>query len=202
MYSVILAAMLTTTADVPQQSCTGYGSCLGCYGYGGAFGCAGGAFACMGCYGGYQSWWSGAGGFSGYGAHVGSPPSPVACCEAPPVNYPVATDEIPATVVVQLPSGQAQFFVEGKPVNIDPATGGFQTPKLAPGNYVYTLRADVVRDGRVVSETKEVRVVPGGVARVRFGDPTGITPVAAKDRGGEIPLTPIPPAAVPRVAGR
>src|SRR5436305_113745 len=95
MMSLVLAAMLTTTADVPQwggcNHCSpptydpGWGAGLGCYGYGGAFGCAGGAFACMGCYGGYQSWWSGAGGFGGYGAHVGGPPEPSACCvETPP----------------------------------------------------------------------------------------------------------------------
>lgn len=197
MYSLVLATLLTTTADVPQWGCHhcppvdcggGWGSGLGCYGYGGAFGCAGGAFACMGCYGGYQSWWSYAGGYGGYGAHVGGPPTPAACCvaEAP-------TASAPATVVVHMPQN-AQLFVEGKAVPIDPATGGFVTPKLeAGGKYVYTLKAEVVRDGRVVTETKEVSVRAGEVTRVRFDDVGGVAPVVARPRGGEAPAPPLIP---------
>jgi uncharacterized protein (TIGR03000 family) len=78
----------------------------------------------------------------------------------------------------------AQLYVEDKPVSVDPKTGGFTTPKLQPGdNYVYTVKVEVVRDGRVMTETKEVRVSAGGVTRVRFGDPGAVTPVVARPPG-------------------
>jgi uncharacterized protein (TIGR03000 family) len=82
MYSVVLAAVLTTGAGTPAwgfgchgchggcygcHGCYGgcygcygcYGGCYGCYGcsgcygcYGGCYGCYGGCYGCYGCYGG------------------------------------------------------------------------------------------------------------------------------------------------------
>src|SRR5262249_60878101 len=54
MYSIVLMAALTTTADVPscghRCGCCGYTA--GCYGcYGGCYGCYGGCYGCYGCYG-------------------------------------------------------------------------------------------------------------------------------------------------------
>ena len=51
------------------------------------------------------------------------------------------------------------------------AVRSFQTPKLEPGrSYFYTLKADVVRDGRTVSASKRVTVEAGKEATVEFSD--------------------------------
>src|SRR5262245_2417760 len=59
MYSVVLAAVLTTGANTPEWGhgcfgCHGCHGCFGCYG-GNAFSCygCGGCFGCYGCYGCY-----------------------------------------------------------------------------------------------------------------------------------------------------
>jgi uncharacterized protein (TIGR03000 family) len=186
MYSVILMTTLSAGVSVPQTDCCGWGAGLGAYGYGGAFGCAGGAFACMGCYGGYQSWWSGAGGFGGYGANMVAPaPEPARS----PRDFfgEVPAEAAPASVIVQMPA-DAKLLVEGRPLTLDPRTGGFTTPKLQPGaQYVYTLRVEFVRDGRVQTESKEVNVAAGVHTEVRFD---GSPPVAARTEG--------PPTDIPR----
>jgi uncharacterized protein (TIGR03000 family) len=203
MYSVIILATLATGTAAPQSACYGcagalncgggYGydvGCLGClgwgsgygaYGYGGAFGCAGGAYACMGCYGGYQSWWSGAGGYGGYDAHVAAPEH-VSQLMAPIVNP--EEHAAPAKVVVKMPPN-TRLYVEGKPVRLDPKTGSFTTRPLPAGaNYVYTLKAEVVRDGQVRTESRDVQVAAGTVAQVQFGEVSNVLPVAARKETG------------------
>ncbi len=198
MYSVVLAAMLSTTPATPQwgHGCHGCWGCYGCwgcwgcygcwgcwggwgwgwpayygwgwpyYGYygwgcGGAFGCAGGGYAAIGCYGTY-----------GWGYAVATPVLPAATAVQPAATaYARGTDSgrrgAAATVVVQAPA-RAKIFVENKPVRLN-ADGSFTTPRLQPGSaYVYQIRADVVRDGRVISDVKKVRVWAGRTSRVSF----------------------------------
>jgi len=83
MYSVMLAAMLTTTSATPEWGCHGcYGCCGGCVGYYGynAFsscrGCCGGCWGCSGCYGPvvvYGGCHGCCGGFFGSGNFLGGP---------------------------------------------------------------------------------------------------------------------------------
>lgn len=207
MYSLVLTAMLTASPAAPQWGhhggyaapvAVGYGTCIGAYGGGGAFGCAGGGYACVGCMGSGAASWSGYGysggfGYAGcwacygctgchgcYGGYAaGAPVAPMA-----PAYAAAAPVSEPATVVVQLPA-DAKLFVEGQPVRIDPATGGFVTPRLERGEwYVYTLKIEAVRDGKVLAETKDIQVSAGQVTRVRFGDPGGERP-ASIVRGGQ-----------------
>ena len=47
----------------------------------------------------------------------------------------------------------------------------FQTPKLEPGRtYAYTLKAEVTRDGRTLSETRQVTLRAGKPVTVEFGE--------------------------------
>jgi uncharacterized protein (TIGR03000 family) len=76
----------------------------------------------------------------------------------------------PARVRVKLPA-DADLFVDGVRVPQTSAVRSFQTPKLEPGrSYYYTLKADVIRDGRTVSASKRVTVEAGREATVEFTD--------------------------------
>ncbi|MBY0528335.1 MAG: TIGR03000 domain-containing protein [Gemmataceae bacterium] len=217
MYSVVLAAMLTTAPATPQwhhgchgchgcwSSCHGCYSCYGCwgcygcsgcwggYGWGGwggyyygapyavatypaywggwgAFGCAGGAYACVGCYGCYG--WGG-------GYYAAAPVLPSREPAMPAADaVKMAGRAAPATVVVQAPA-EAKVFVEGRAVALD-ARGSFTTPKLEAGEgYVYTIKVQTMRDGRPVTETKDVSVRAGETSRVAFDKLAGNAPAVA-----------------------
>ena len=170
MYSVVLATLLTTGADVPQfghgcHGCSGW-SCHGCHG---CHGCCGGCYGCSGCCG---------GGCYGCGGCFGC----AGMIMAPPAMGRVATGHAmaddgrnAATVVVQLPR-DANLYVEGQLVRL--TDGQFTTPVLQPGqNFVYTVKAEAVRGTLVVSEVKEVRVKAGETSRVGFSNLATPAPV-------------------------
>jgi uncharacterized protein (TIGR03000 family) len=131
----------------------------GYYGGVGAYGCAGG----YGCSGGviYQG--------GGYGTPVGPKTMP----KSEPIPDPKKKDEkkpvaAPATIVVTLPA-EARLFVDGSATSSTSERRTLITPELQFGStYVYTMRAEVVRDGQVVTETQHVNVVGGQIANVRF----------------------------------
>jgi uncharacterized protein (TIGR03000 family) len=76
----------------------------------------------------------------------------------------------PAHVVVKLPA-EARLFVDDKPCPLTSATRAFDTPDLQPGQaYYYTLRAEVTRDGRLVSESKRATFRAGEESVVEFGN--------------------------------
>jgi uncharacterized protein (TIGR03000 family) len=82
----------------------------------------------------------------------------------------VAFDEIPAAskasakVNVKLPA-EAKLFVDGQPC---PVTT-FETPKLESGRaYFYTLKAEVVRNGKTISDSQRVLVEAGKTIDVDF----------------------------------
>jgi len=194
MYSVVVAAMLTTASATPAwwgchggcfgchgcHGCYGgsswgchgcYGGCNGCYGgcngcYGGCYGCYGG---CYGCYGGCYGCYGGC--YGCYGGTLVTAPVPA----APQVTV-MAEDRAPsatatrATVVVRLPE-DADLYVDGKRVNLTSDTRQFITPELTPGqDYSYTMKARAVRQGKPVAKTKRVIVRAGSESRVDFGD--------------------------------
>jgi uncharacterized protein (TIGR03000 family) len=158
----------------------GYGYGGGCYGYGGGgWGCYGGSwgwggaidyncFGCHGCYGCYGGF--GCTGFNPYGPNPAAP-------EMIPAPKPdekkrdggtgsVAPDR--AKVVVQLPAG-AKLYVDDQPIKTSSDYQSFNTPRLEPGQtYYYEVRAEAVRDGKTVVESKRILVRPGQEVSVAF----------------------------------
>ncbi len=86
-----------------------------------------------------------------------------------PVPAPKKTSlNAPATIVVSLPA-DARLFVDGAPTNSTTENRSLVTPGLEFGStYVYTVRAEVVRDGRTVEQTQQVLVRGGETTPVRF----------------------------------
>jgi len=152
--------------------CTGYSvGCTGCWGYA-PVGCTGvgcyGAGVPVGCYGGYVT-----GTTVGTSSYVTG--GTVSGYEyAAPVTTPATStsfgDEsrVPATkasVVVRLPEN-AKLTADGTATNLAGAERKFFTPDLQTGkDYQYTLTAEFVRDGKMVTESKKV-VVRAGVQTV------------------------------------
>jgi uncharacterized protein (TIGR03000 family) len=61
-----------------------------------------------------------------------------------------------AKLIVDLPA-DAKLFIDGRPMNISSQHPVFVTPGLQAGKtYYYDLRAEVVRDGKAVSDFKRV----------------------------------------------
>ncbi|MBM4068653.1 MAG: TIGR03000 domain-containing protein [Planctomycetes bacterium] len=73
-----------------------------------------------------------------------------------------------ARLIVQVPAG-AKLFIDDQPMTSTSANRTFVTPVLQPGRtYYYEIRAEVVRDGRTVSENQRVILRPGEIARATF----------------------------------
>jgi uncharacterized protein (TIGR03000 family) len=169
MYSLLLAAALTTGgASAPDccwwscgyNYCGWYNSC-GCYNFCGYYNCItpwGGCYAWPGCYP-YYGWygWAGA--------------SPVGVYSAPGyVANPAPSGGAPARVIVKLPE-DARLFVDSAACPLTSTRRAFQTPELPPGkDYVYTIKAEVSRDGRTVTASKRVTVRAGQDSVVDFSD--------------------------------
>jgi uncharacterized protein (TIGR03000 family) len=80
----------------------------------------------------------------------------------------------PAHLTVQLPES-ARLFVDNVACPQTSSKRSFDTPKLEPGKtYYYTLRAELVRDGQTVSESRRVDVKAGKEINVSFGDMTSL----------------------------
>ena len=72
----------------------------------------------------------------------------------------------PATLVVILPA-EAKLTVDGNATRSTSERRTFVTPALEPGaNFVYSLRAEIVRDGQVAVQTQDVTVRSGQTTEV------------------------------------
>jgi uncharacterized protein (TIGR03000 family) len=194
MYSLVLMAALTSGADTPAcwhrsscHGCSGY-SCGGCYGGYGCHGCHG----YHGCYGGYGCYsgggWGGCyGGWSGYGSCAGcwgGVPGPVvAPLSTPPVEKKKESRlEQPARLLVELPT-DAKLYVDDTPMRTSKDRREFRTPPLQVGQtYYYILKAEIVRDGETITETKRVLVKAGDQVQANFGDMSAAIAKAKKNR--------------------
>jgi uncharacterized protein (TIGR03000 family) len=185
----------------------GYGGCYGgCYGGYGCNGCWGGyraygGYGCYGCYG---------GGYACYGCngYVGNGYSNRGIAQ--PVPYRPGPEQIPppgadtkkkpaepgkdsnpkesslnnqAKLIVELPA-EARLFIDNKSMQ---ATGNrrvFATPSLQPGTkYYYVLRVEIIRDGQVLSDTKQVIFQAGDEIRASFatlGPPASAEKIATE----------------------
>jgi uncharacterized protein (TIGR03000 family) len=175
------------------------------------FGFAGCYGSCYGSYTNYFSYWSApADVHYGYGMpmHIGPPPvmppppPPAAIPPAPPAKAPppavkpgekktsepkIGTDtnigqfSAPAKVIVTLPA-EAILYANGVRMQQTSAERHFVTPALESGmayHYVFTI--ETIRDGRTVSEDREVAVQAGAEIRVNFNAQIDATGIAARE---------------------
>jgi uncharacterized protein (TIGR03000 family) len=83
-----------------------------------------------------------------------------------------------ATLVVNLPTN-AKLTIDGTSTSATSARRVFQSPAIETGkDYVYNLKAEIVRDGKPVEVTKEVTIRAGKETTVNLEFPTAA--VAAK----------------------
>src|SRR5437762_382860 len=165
MYSVVLMMAMTGGGEVTafHRSCSRGCACSGAYSCGGYVGCSRSyssgccTSSCHGCSG-RAHYSSGChGGCHGYSS----------CCGGVIMGGPRAMGygPAPATIGVTLPAN-AQLLVDNQPTTSTTARRMFQTPTLQPGtDYVYTLQANVERDGRTITMQKQVTVRSGQESR-------------------------------------
>jgi uncharacterized protein (TIGR03000 family) len=87
-----------------------------------------------------------------------------------PLPAPKKTEEvaIPATIVVTLPA-DAKLTIDGNSTTSTSARRIFTSPALEQGQeYVYTLRAEIIREGQMVAETQNITVRAGAEIPVQF----------------------------------
>jgi len=186
MYSVVLMAALTTSVDLPDRGgCRGgcfgcHGGCFGgrrhgccgcwggCYGCWGCNGCWGGCYGCCGCYGG--CW-----GHACYGGCYGQVPHMMPHHHPLPEKAPQPKEKkselngpAPATLVVELPA-DAKLLIDNEATTSTGTSRVFQSPALEPDReYQYTLRAEVVRDGKPIKAEQVVTVKAGETTPVKL----------------------------------
>jgi uncharacterized protein (TIGR03000 family) len=171
------------------------GGCCGCYGggfgaYGGCWGGYGG-WGCGGCYGGmgYGGYAYGGGYGGGYYGGVTYPgmTMPGATGTGTGTGTGTTGEQLGtptedtkkkqgmltpsrAKLVVELPA-DAKLYIDDLPMKTTSGVRSFNTPTLEPGQiYYYMVRAEVVRDGKPVTETRRVLVRAGQTARASFKD--------------------------------
>jgi uncharacterized protein (TIGR03000 family) len=157
MYAIVLATMMTTGGATPHEFHGCYG-CCGCWG-------------CWGCQGVYVF--------------------PQKCTyhfghdHPHHLGYNTPRPKAPALVEAGKPAGaravlkvevaaDARLYINGQLMRTASAERSFDTPVLQGGKtYTYTLRAETVRDGKTLSETRTVSVRAGEETRaslLRPGD--------------------------------
>jgi uncharacterized protein (TIGR03000 family) len=188
MYSVVLAMALTGSMDMPARCGRGgrhggrHGGCSSgsCYGghYAGGGGCGSGG-GCGG--GGYRVASAGCASCGGGMAYASAGPA-VGCAGG--LCYGVSLGSFgtavvdagaPATIVVTLPE-DAKLLIDESPTTSTSGNRVFVSPSLPAGQeYHYTLKAEVVRDGKPVSVEQTVAVKAGEETRVTLTLPaTGV----------------------------
>jgi uncharacterized protein (TIGR03000 family) len=84
----------------------------------------------------------------------------------------------PATVVIRLPA-EARLTINNAATHQTSSTRTFVSPPLQPGKEVhYTLKAELVRDGKAITATKRVALRAGEERQVSLAFPSaaGATP--------------------------
>jgi uncharacterized protein (TIGR03000 family) len=163
---------------------SGYG-CAGSWGYSG-YGCWGASYGCYGCYGGGFGYGPG---YYGSGWETMTPggvaPSYMPGATMPPAGGSGSGGEVlpkpkpdgksgtglaptRARLIVELPA-DAKLYIDDQVMKTTSGRRTFHTPDLKPGQtYYYELRAEVVRDGKPVSQERRVLLRAGEVVRADF----------------------------------
>jgi uncharacterized protein (TIGR03000 family) len=141
----------------------------GCGGGGcGGGGCGGGGYHGGGCGGG------GCGGHASYGYGGGCAGGMCAVGGGGGHAVMAAVQPSQATMIVSLPA-EAKLTVDGKATTSTTETRVLVSPPLEGGkDFVYTLRAEVTRNGQTQSVTREVIVRAGQETRVTLEMPTAV----------------------------
>ena len=85
----------------------------------------------------------------------------------------LSRDDAPARVTITAPA-DARVTVDN--IEIPASSRTFQTPTLENGRtYYYTVKADVVRNGKTVSDSKRVTLEAGKDVTVEFKEPSVAT---------------------------
>jgi uncharacterized protein (TIGR03000 family) len=85
-----------------------------------------------------------------------------------------------AQVTVRVPK-EARLFVDGKQVPQTSTVRKFSTPRLTPGEmYYYTVRVELDRDGKTLSDSKRVIVEAGKKVDLTFTDSLDPTHTASR----------------------
>jgi uncharacterized protein (TIGR03000 family) len=170
----------------------GYGSSGGSSGgwYGSSGGSSGGWGSSGGSSGGWGSSGGSSGGYSGgvmYGPDVVVPPTmpgvpmgtPVPGGAAPAITPPAAAPAPAPAPMTQVPArsailnvqvpGEAKVFVNGLATSSTGGSRRYVSHDLEPGfNYTYELKAEIVRDGKTMTDTKVVKLKAGESANLEF----------------------------------
>jgi uncharacterized protein (TIGR03000 family) len=154
----------------------GYGSSGGSSG---GWGSSGGSSGGWGSSGGSSGGWGSSGGSSGgymmpgTSAPVMTPGQPGMMTPAPapapgPAPAPMTSLQRSATLVVSVPK-DARVFVNDKATTSTGEIRRYVSNNLEPGySYTYTLRAEMIVDGKTVTETKVIKVRAGETADLAF----------------------------------
>lgn len=136
--------------------------------------------SCCSCYSSCTTYYSPCCGGVIYGPQVMPvPPAKGSEKVAPPVKDKGKGDQASARVTVNLPS-DAKLWVDAVECPLTSSVRSFNTPALNPGQrYVYNIKAEIVRDGRTISETQRVVLTPGEESRVDFNSNGGAIAAAA-----------------------
>jgi uncharacterized protein (TIGR03000 family) len=199
MYSVVLLMALSGGAETPAaHGCNG---CNGCNGNSSCHGgrsrghgcngcdCGGGRsrghrnHGCCGCNGGYNH---GCCGCQGYNYSCCGAAPVCGCAGGQPVEQKKDAKDLPkggkdessiaapATVVVNLPA-DAKLRVDDYLTTSTSTSRVFVSPALTPGqDFTYTLKAEIVRDGKTVVATKQITVRAGERTNVNIEFPVAV----------------------------
>ena len=75
-----------------------------------------------------------------------------------------------AKVIIDLPA-EAKLYIDGRLMKTASAHRVFSTPTLQPGQlYYYDLRAEIARDGKVLSQEQRIIVSAGQQSQAAFRD--------------------------------
>lgn len=163
--------------------CGGYGYCgcyCSCYSYCGCYSC----YSCYSsCYcSGYYGCCCGGVIYSPQVYPVPpAPPGGAPKGEGVPAPMPKkAGEQASARVTVTVPT-DARVWVDNVECPLSSSVRSFNTPALDVGTrYTYNIKAEIVRDGRTVSETQRIILVPGQETRVDFTSNGGAVATAAR----------------------
>jgi uncharacterized protein (TIGR03000 family) len=143
-----------------------YNYCHGGYGYAPVVVCHGG----YGCYGGWSCYGPTLPAAPAAAPATTTPPAaptkPGIKLDEPPLPKEKKKDEVRlntnrSTVIVELPA-DAKLFIDDQLMQSTSARRIFNTPALQEGQtYFYDIRAEIIRDGRTVTQAQRVILNPG-----------------------------------------
>jgi uncharacterized protein (TIGR03000 family) len=101
-------------------------------------------------------------------APSGGAPAPEPAPKPKPEDKSALPDK--ARLIVELPA-DAKLYIDDQLMKTTAARRVFNTPTLDRGqSYYYVLRAEIVRDGKTYTDTKQVVIRAGNEAQASFND--------------------------------